>query len=138
MKTKTLFLIISLLSLALTSGCAKPAGLSDDQLTAVADHTLKSLEANDFQQFRQDMSDQMRAAFTADQFTSLRDMVQKASGHYQSVGKPSLTDNQEYAVYRFPAKYDQETVYMTLMFLIGGDKVEGFWLDSPNLRKAPK
>jgi hypothetical protein len=132
-------IILTAFVMILTSGCSapKPAGLTDEQLTGVADNILKAVDAGDFQKFSQDLSDQMKAAFTEDQFTKLRTMLQTASGSYLSIGKPALTNNQGYAVYRFPATYDDETVYVTLTFLIDGQKVEGFFLDSTNLREQP-
>lgn len=140
MKIKNVFFVWISLGLIALSGCseAKPAGLSDDALMSTADIILKAVDANDFEQFSQEMSDQMNAAFSETQFNGLHDMLLKASGHYQSLDKPSLTNNQGYAIYRFPAKYENETVYVTLTFLVGGDKVEGFFLDSPNLREVPK
>jgi hypothetical protein len=140
MKIKYLFIGLIALALLALSGCAsaKPAGLTDEQVAAVAENALKAVDANNFEQFSQDLSNQMKAAFTEAQFNSLHDMLQKASGNYQSLQKPALTNNQGYAIYRFPAKYENETVYVTLTFLVGGDKVEGFFLDSTNLRELPK
>ena len=140
---KSVIKFISVLGLALAlllgaSGCSapKPAGLSDQQVAGVTENTLKAIDANDFPKFTQDFSDQMNAAFTQAQFTKLHDMLQKASGAYVSLGTPALSNNQGYAVYRFPAKYANETVYVTITFLIGGQKVEGLFFDSVNLRKA--
>ena len=132
--------VLIVLGLIAFSGCseAKPAGLSDDALIGIADNILKAVDANDFSLFSQDLSEQMKAAFSEAQFNGLHDMLLKASGHYQSLDKPALTNNQGYAIYRFPATYENETVYVTLTFLVGGDKVEGFFLDSPNLREVPK
>jgi len=135
---------LSLLALAcvmiLASGCSapKPAGLTDDQVASVTENTLKALEANDFKAFTQDYSDQMNKVFSQEQFTKLQGMVQSASGKYVSLGKPTLSNNQGYAVYRFPAKYENETVYVTITFLVGGQKIEGEFFDSVNLRKQAK
>jgi hypothetical protein len=132
---------LSLMTLAcvliLTSGCSapKPAGLTDEQVASVTENTLKALEANDYQAFTQDFSDQMHQAFTQEQFTKLEGMLQSASGKFVSLGKPTLSNNQGYAVYRFPAKYENETVYVTITFLVGGQKIEGEFFDSVNLRK---
>ncbi len=143
MKTKStlIMFVLSSLVLALASGCAaapSPAGLTDEQLTGTADALLKAVDAGNFEQFSQDLSDQMKSVFTQEQFNSLRTLLLNASGHYLSIDKPTLTNNQGYAVYRFPATYENETVYVTLTFLIDGSKVEGFFLDSPNLREQPK
>jgi len=140
MKTKRTPILLVLAILVLLSACAypEPAGLTDEQLTAVAENILKAVDAGDFGQFSQDLSDQMKAAFTEDQFNSLVSMLHTASGHFVTVDKPTLTNNQGYSLYRFPATYDNETVYVTLTFLTGGQKVEGFFLDSTNLRELPK
>jgi hypothetical protein len=124
--------------LVVTSGCSKPqpAGLTDEQVTSLTENVLKALDANDYQKFVQDFSDQMNKAFPQEQFAKLQTMLQTSSGKYVSIGVPALTNNQGYAVYRIPCKYENETVYVTITFLIGGQKVEGLFFDSVNLRKA--
>ena len=127
-----------ILVLLMTSGCStpKPAGLTDQQITRVTENTLKAIDAKDFQKFTQDFSDKMNSVFTKAQFDNLCELLQAASGSYVSLGTPSLTNNQGYAVYRFPAKYVTETVTVTITFLVGGEKIEGLFFDSVNLRKA--
>jgi len=122
----------------LTSGCSapRPAGLTDQQVASVAENTLKAIDANDYQKFTRDFSKTMNSTFSQAQFDSLRLLLQKTSGNYLSLGAPGLTDNQGYAVYRFPAKYANETVIVTITFLVGGQKIEGLWLDSLALRKT--
>jgi hypothetical protein len=122
------------------SGCAapKPANLTNQQVTGVTEKILNAIDATDYQEFTQDFSEKMKAAFTQKQFDDLYAQLQKASGSFVSLGTPSLTNNQGYAAYRFPARYDNETVYVTITFLVGGNKVEGLWFDSLNLRKAVK
>jgi Protein of unknown function (DUF3887) len=140
MKEPAKMIALSTLALVLlvTSGCSapKPAGLTDQQVAGVTENILKALDARDYQSFSRDFSDQMKAAFTQAQIDHLVSLVQTASGSYVSLGTPSLSNNQGYAVYRFPAKYARETVYVTVTFLMGGQKVEGLWFDSVNLRKA--
>jgi hypothetical protein len=131
------FSVLTLLFLVL-SGCSapKPAGLTDQQVASVTENILKAIDANAYEEFTRDFSDQMNSAFPQAQFDSLRNLLQKASGSYLSLGAPSLSNNQGYAAYRFPAKYSNEMVYVTITFLLGGQKVEGLWLDSINLRKT--
>ena len=135
---KLISLTTLLLVLVVTSGCSapKPAGLTDQQVASVTENILKALDSKDYQKFTQDFSDQMNSAFSQVQFDSLSTSLQTASGSFVSLGTPGLTDNQGYAVYRFPAKYAKETVYVTITFLVGGQKVEGLWFDSTALRKA--
>jgi hypothetical protein len=135
---KLISLSCLILALLVTSACSapKPAGPTDQQITSMTENILKALDAKDYQSFTRDFSDQMKSAFTQEQFDRLSSLLQTASGSYISPGTPSLTNNQGYAVYRFPAKYANETVYVTITFLVGGQKVEGLWFDSAALRKA--
>jgi hypothetical protein len=141
MKSMIKFLCFAGLALVLLlglSGCAapKPAGLTDQQVAGMTENILKAIDANDYQKCTQDFSDKMKAAFTQAQFTQTRTMLQKASGSFVSVGTSSLSNNQGYAAYRFSSKYANETVYVTVTFLVGGKEVEGLFFDSANLRKV--
>jgi hypothetical protein len=133
----TVFSILILILLA-TSGCStpKPAGLTDQQVNGVTENILKALDAKEYPRFIQDFSDKMISAFPQAEFDKLSSLLQAASGSYTSLGTPSLSNSQGYAAYRFPAMYAKETVYVTVTFLVGGQKVEGLWFDSAALRKA--
>jgi hypothetical protein len=135
---KLISLSTLILVLLVTSGCSapQPAGLTDQQVASATENILKALDAKDYQKFTQDFSDKMNAAFPQAQFESLGKLLQTASGSFVSLGTPSLSNNQGYAAYRFPAKYANETVYVTITFLVGGQKVEGLFFDSTALRKA--
>ena len=135
---KMIALSTLVLVMLVTSGCSapKPAGLTEQQVASLTENILKALDTRDYQNFTQDFSDKMQSTFTQAQFDSLCSLLQTASGSYVSLGTASLTNNQGYAVYRFPAKYANETVYVTITFLVGGQKVEGLWFNSANLRKA--
>lgn len=129
---------LAALLLLVLSGCAapQPAGLTDQQVSALTGNILQALDENDYPRFVQDFSDPMLAAFSEDQFSQLRDMLQAASGSYVSIGELNLSNAQGYAVYRLSCQYDLETVTVTITFAIDGEKVEGLFFTSPNLRKA--
>ena len=135
--TNLIALSVLILVLLITSGCsaAKPAGLTDQQVTSLTENMLKALDANNYEDFTRDFSDKMISAFTPDQVTALQALIGNASGKFISIGTPTLMNNQGYAIYRFPCKYENETVYVTITFLIDGQKVEGLFFDSANLRK---
>jgi hypothetical protein len=135
---KLITLSALILAILMTSGCTapKPAGLTDQQVSSMTENTLKAIDAKDYQKFTQDFSDKMDSVFTQAQFDKLCNLLQTTSGSYVSLGSPSLTNNQGYAVYRISAKYANETVYVTITFLVGGQKVEGLFFDSVALRKA--
>ena len=124
----------------LLAGCAalqpKPASLSNEQAGQVADTVLKAIDAGDYAAFTKDFSDEMKKAFTETEYNKLRDLLAGATGRYQSIGEPTLSNNGDYAVYSFPAQFEKEKVNVTLTFKIEGDKVEGLFFDSQNLRKA--
>jgi hypothetical protein len=140
MKVNSRFLSILVLVLVLLpglGGCApKPAGLSDQQVANVTENILKSIDANNYAGFIHDFSPQMKAAFPQTEFTKLQTMLQTASGKFSYMDVPTISNTQGYAVYRFPAKYANETVYVTITFVVGGQEVEGLFFDSAALRKA--
>jgi hypothetical protein len=141
MKVKAKFLSVSVVSLALLaglSGClpAQKAGLSDQQVASITENILKALDQNNYPAFTHDFSPQMKAAFTQVKFSQLRTMLSNASGNFFYMDEPGISNKQGYAVYRFPTKYADETVTVTITFVIGGQEVEGLFFDSANLRKV--
>jgi hypothetical protein len=143
MKKIQKFLALAFLALIMiiaTSGCAKPrsASLTDDQVGTMVENILTAINASDYQKFTQNFSDAMISAFPETQFTQMHELLQKASGNYVSMGTPILVNQNGYALYRIPCKYEKEDVIVTVTFAIGGDKVEGLFFDSTNLRSASK
>jgi hypothetical protein len=141
MKKNTSWPWAGLLALALLLGlnaCTppQPAGLTDDQVRAVAGNLLQAINQNDYAAFLQDLSAEMVAAFPEEQFQQLRELLQKTSGNYLSLGQPTLSNTQGYVIYQFPCQYDLEEVTVTITFKIGGNQVEGLFFTSPNLRNS--
>jgi len=136
----TALLIVTLVTTVFLTGCQppKPASLSNDHVVQVVDNFLKAITAGDYQSFTQDFSTEMKNGFTEEQFTNLADLLKNASGNYVSCAdsQPALSNNQGYAVYRLTCKYDLESVIVTVTFKEDGDKVEGLFFDSTNLRKV--
>jgi hypothetical protein len=139
-KIPTTFLILTIITTLLLASCQppKPAALSNDQVVQVVEIILSAIDAGDYKSFTQDFSDDMKNAFSEQQFTSLTDMLQNASGNYVSCAnsEPALSNNQDYAIYRLACTYTLESVIVTITFKIDGDKVEGLFFDSTNLRKV--
>ena len=135
----SLWMVMLVTALFLT-GCQppKPAALTNDQVVQVVDNFLKAVTAGDYQTFAQDFSDEMKNGFTLEMFTSLADLLKNASGNYISYAdtEPELSNNQGYAVYRLVCQFDLESVVVTMTFKVDGDKVEGLFFDSANLRKG--
>ena len=137
LKTKLVSIVSLLIALSiLATGCAapKPAALTDDEVLVITHNALTALDVNEYTAFTRDYSPDMQTAFSENQFTQLRDMLQSASGKFVSTGKVSLSNNQGYAVYRIICKYELEDVVVTVAFKIDGKQIEGFFFDSPNLR----
>jgi hypothetical protein len=139
MKTTTLITLLIVTGLLLT-GCQppKPASLSNDQVAQAVDHVLSAVNTRDYPGFIRDFSDAMKTAFPQAQFTSLHNTMQNASGNYASCGQPALTNNQGYAIYRLNCKFNTENVMVTVTYQIAGDKIQGLFFDSTNLRKLSK
>jgi hypothetical protein len=141
-KNQITLLIVTVVTTLFLTGCQppKPSAMSNDQVVQVVGNILKAIDAGDFQSFKQDFSDEMKNAFTEAQFTNLAALLKNASGNYVSYAdsQPELSNSQGYAVYRLTCKYSLESVIVTVTFKVDGEKVEGLFFDSTNLRKANK
>jgi len=139
-KIPTTLLIVMIVTTLLLASCQppKPAVISNDQVVQVVENTLSAIDAGDYQKFTQDFSDEMKKVFSEEQFTSLTDLLQNASGNYVSCADsdPVLSNNQGYAIYRLTCTYALESVIVTITFKVDGDKIEGLFFDSTNLRKV--
>lgn len=113
----------------------QPSALSTEQVGQVVENILLAIDAGDYEKFSVDFSDTMKSALPEDKFLELREMLQTSSGKYASCAAPNLLNNQGYAVYRFLCKFEKEDVTVTVTFKIDGDKVDGLFFDSTNLRK---
>ena len=141
MRGYTKFLSVSVVILSLLaglSGClpAQKAGLTDQQVATVVENILKAIDNNNYPSFTHDFSPQMKSAFTQQKFSQLQTMLYQSSGKFIYIDTPSISNNQGYVIYRYPTKYDNETVTVTITFVIGGQEVEGLNFDSANLRKV--
>jgi hypothetical protein len=141
MKLNTKFLMVFLPVLVLLvglSGClpARKAGLTDQQVASVTENILRALDQKNYPAFIHDFSPQMKSAFTRERFSLLQTMLYTSSGDFLYMDEPGISNNQGYAVYRFPCKYADESVTVTITFVIGGQEVEGLNFDSANLRKV--
>jgi hypothetical protein len=139
-KIPTTLLIVMIVTTLLLAGCQppKPAAISNDQVVQVVENTLSAIDAGDYQGFTQDFSDEIKKAFSEEQFTSLAGMLKNASGNYVSCADsdPVLPNNQGYAIYRLTCTYALESVIVSVTFKVDGDKIEGLFFDSTNLRKV--
>lgn len=135
-KTPSLFLCLALIMAFSLTGCqAEASALSDEQVMQVTVNILTAINEENHQSFIKDFSSGMAAAFAEEQFVELRDMLQESSGNYVSCQKPTFFNNSVYTVYRLICVFDREDVVVSVVFQIGGDKVEGLYFDSPNLRQ---
>ena len=136
-KTLKITLLLILAGL-LASSCSdlqrKPAALSDEQVGEVVENILLALNQGDYAAFNRDFSEQMKAAFNEAEFGKVSQMLQETSGNYQSRSAVKLSNSDDYAIYRLTRAYDKENVIVTVTFKVAGDKVEGLFFDSKNLR----
>jgi hypothetical protein len=83
-------------------------------------------------------SDKLRDAMSEESFDELRGLVQETSGKFISLSGPQLVkaSSPNAVGYVFNCKFEKEEVVLTNYYLVDGDQVEGFFLNSPNLRKV--
>jgi hypothetical protein len=138
----SLLLMCSLL-LALTSACntntpaPAPAG-SPERARQVSEAMLKALDAGDYAAFTRDFAPSMKGEVPQTDFNDLRTVIGGTSGKFKAIKdarSTSADNNPGYVIYQITAQFEQESVILTLTFKNGSDKVEGFLLDSENLKK---
>jgi hypothetical protein len=78
----------------------------------------------------------MAKASTETEYNKLRSLLLNTSGRYISKGKPTLSNIQTIAVYDYVCQFDREKIVFRVTFQIGGNKVEGTFFDSTNIRKS--
>jgi len=139
-KIPAALLVVMLFTTMFLAACQspKPAALSNEQVVELVDNTLKAIDAGDYQAFTRDFSVEMNNTFSVAQFTSLADLLHNASGNYVSCAdsQPAISNNQGYATYRLTCTYELEGVIVTVTFKVDGDRIEGLFFDSTNLRKV--
>jgi hypothetical protein len=128
---------------ALAAACALnappgTAALSDQQAREIAEGALVALNEGDYEAFIEHFSEKVQAAMSPESFEQLRATVQETSGDYLSLSGPKLikTSSPDAVGYVYDCKFEKEEVVVTNYYLVDGDKVEGFFLNSPNLRKV--
>jgi hypothetical protein len=136
-----IFIIVGLAVVA--AGCAlnAPAGMasiSDEQARHVAERALVALNEGDYEAFVENFSARMREAMDEGSFNQLRATVQETSGNYLSLSGPKLVkaSTPNAVGYVYDCKFEKEDVVVTNYYFVDEDKVEGFFLNSPNLRKV--
>lgn len=143
MKNKNQLLILSILILIFTAvlaSCGPPgtASVSEDYIGILAENKLQALNNGNYAVFCQDFSNQLKEAFTEDEFNSFRETVLNSSGKFETItnSRISRTQNRNYVAYIFSTKFEGENVAVTLVYAIDGDLVEGIFFNAPKLNKA--
>jgi O-glycosyl hydrolase len=143
MKKQTLAMILILLgSLLAISSCGlnAPAGkaaISDDEARQIAEAALIAINEGDYEAFVENFADQLSEAMTEEKFWELRTILQETSGNFLSLTGPRLVkaSSPEAVGYVYTCKFEKEDVVLTNYYRVDEDKVEGFFVNSSNLRK---
>jgi hypothetical protein len=136
---RILFVLISLLAIA-ACGLNAPAGkaaISDEEARLIAEAALMAINEGDYDGFVANFADPLIEAMTEEKFLELRAILQETGGNFLSLKGPRLVkaSSPEGVGYVYTCKFENEDVVLTNYYRIDGDKVEGFFVTSPNLRK---
>jgi hypothetical protein len=143
MKKQTLaMMLLILVSLLAISACGlnAPTGkaaVSDDEARQIAEAALMAINESDYDGFVEHFADPLSEAMTEEKFRELRAILQETSGNFLSLTGPRRVkaSSPEGVGYVYTCKFEKENVVLTNYYRIDGDKVEGFFVNSPNLRK---
>jgi hypothetical protein len=127
----------------LLAACAlnAPAGtaaLSEGQAREIAEQTLSALNEGDYKAFSANFDDKLREAIDEQRFEELRLLVHESSGDFIGLSGPMMvkTASPQTVGYVYDCKFEKEDVVMTHTYFVDGNQIAGFFLNSPNLRKA--
>jgi len=129
-----------LLILVLLTGCAKnnsPEIIGDNTIADTkAEQMLSAFNTGDYDAFSKDFSEDMKKGMAKEQFENIRAFVKRVSGDY--VGKALAVSKEEngYKIYGYDAAFSLGSVFVTITFSQDMSKVEGFNLDSQEMRNA--
>ena len=140
-QTRILVLSIFMLSAAaLLVSCGPPgtASVSEDYIRMLAENKMQALNEGNYNVFCQDFSNQLKDAFSDDEFVEFRETVLNSSGRFETITnlRISRTQDRNYVAYILSTKFEEENVALTLVYAINGDLVEGIFFNAPKLNKA--
>lgn len=131
-----------LLALAACAPSAKTlTGADRDAVLAYSepktDNVLAGLNANDYAAFTRDFDDKMKSASTKASFADLQTKVPGKIGKYVSRQVDSVTQQGEFIVVQYTAKFESEDgVTVRVVFDVAEPHlVSGLWFDSAKLRQ---
>jgi hypothetical protein len=137
-------IVMTLMLGTLLTGCGNKISESDvSYASLMLDNVLAGIKDKDYDKFSKDFSGNIKNAITKDKFDTIVATLDSKIGDYKekSFGGAANTkkDNMALTVVVYKAKYSKETsdVLITISFSDNNGKkmIEGFILNSPNLRK---
>lgn len=139
-----MILVMAMLAGALLSGCGKVMTESDvSYASPLLDNMLSGIKDKDYSEFSKDFGSEMKTAMTEEAFNTLVDTLNSKIGDYQSRtfggATTQASNGKNYTVVVYKAKYTNETADVMITLTVGGEDggrtVDGFFMNSPNLRK---
>ncbi len=129
----------------LTAGCIGqnaelPAGEAAEVLAyaePIADNLLLGFNENNYTQYSQDFSPQIREGLTEARFAGTRENVVSRIGLYVSRGSPVVTQSGDYIAVNYKADFEREQGVDVRVVFRKGDpshQIHGLWFNSPKLR----
>ena len=116
---------------------AKGVWISDDEAKQIAEASLIALNEGDYEAFVANFADELRQAMSEENFQELRTTLQETSGMFLSLTGPQLVkaSTPDVVGYVYTCEFEKEEVILTNYYIVDGDRIEGYFVNSPNLRK---
>ncbi len=104
----------------------------------MAENILANIETGDLTNFAKDMDATMKAAYTADQFATLQNLIHTKVGTYHGKTFTRAERSGDYIVVYYKAAYSGEPAGVTVKVVFsvntgGPAQVSGLWFTSPKL-----
>lgn len=141
MKNKLLLILIIVFTLVINTACLSN-GITEEiksYANPIAEDILRGLNDNDYNKFSNSMSDVMKEALPKDKFEKFSLDVKNLIGNYESMKIAKVQKIKGYIRVFYKAKFSNESKDVVVTIVFGDDngpqKVAGFFMNSPKLRK---
>jgi hypothetical protein len=101
------------------------------------DAQMAAIGSSDYESFRNDYIDEMKASTTPGSFEQLQIWLKVKAGDYQSRAVTSVTQTDTYYIVNYTAAFSKDNnVSMRVVFeKTAPNRIAGLWFDSPRMRE---
>jgi hypothetical protein len=139
MPNRMLIIPLLIACLILPTCSSQPrAALPDDQVQRTAENVMAAINEQDYRAFTANFGDKLKDAFTEEGFIDLSETILSSSGRFQRItgSRVARAQTQGYVTYIYSCAHENETLSLSMVYEIDGEKIEGIFFNGKLLNEA--